>query len=392
VADGLAIAALSARMMAESARRGGFSTTALDLFGDADTRRVVDHWSCAGAADSLRLDAERVASALAACSRSASFVGWVAGAGFEAASEALVRGAAIARLLGNDPHTIVALRTPREFFGRLSKLGMPHPAVAWEAPAAADGWLYKDARGCGGWHIRPARAADPSRRHVDDGGYYQRIHTGTPMSALFIGDGKGADVVGISEQIVRARGARPYVYHGAIGPVPTSVRVARDIGAFVQAIVREWRLAGLNGVDFLLDGERIVVLEVNPRPTATMTLYDPAFPRGLMRAHVDACLTGSLPAAVGRVEPGQPLRGHSIVFADEAVAAVSPSTCERLLALRFVHDVPLAGVSIPAGAPLCSVSAEGRSAADVRAALEDRARQVIGTVVRGRAAELRESG
>ena len=37
------VAATSARMLAESARRGGFRPIALDIFGDVDTRRAA-HW------------------------------------------------------------------------------------------------------------------------------------------------------------------------------------------------------------------------------------------------------------------------------------------------------------------------------------------------------------
>jgi predicted ATP-grasp superfamily ATP-dependent carboligase len=379
MADSIAVAALSARMLAESARRGGFATIALDVFGDADTRRAAGAWASIGAAASLRLDADRVAQALVACARSPNFIGWVAGAGFEAVPDALARGAGIARLIGNPPHVIDAIRLPRDFFRRLSGLGIRHPVVAWEAPVDRDGWLRKDARGSGGWHIRPARAGDRARRTVDAHAYYQRVHAGMPMSVLFIADGTSARIVGINELIVRARGARPCVYHGAIGPVAPSERVLRDIRACVESIVREWGLVGLNGVDFLLDEERIVVLEVNARPTATIGLYEEAFPDGAMRAHVEACVKGSLPAEPAVLSTRR-LRGHSIVFAVDAVSAFERPTCERMLSLAFAHDVPSPGTSIPKGAPLCSVSAEGLSAAEVREALDARTRQMLAMV------------
>ncbi len=382
MADSIAVAALSARMMAESAWRGGYATTALDVFGDADTRRAAHAWTCIGAATSLRLDGDRVADALGACARSRNFIGWVAGAGFEAAPGALARGATIAPLIGNRPDVIDAIRLPRDFFRRLAALGIGHPVVAWEAPADRHGLLRKDARGSGGWHIRYARVRNRAHQKVDEHVYYQRVHAGIPMSALFIANGTRAHIVGINELIVRARGARPYVYHGAIGPVSTGTKVLHDIRACVGAIVREWGLVGLNGIDFLLDDERLVVLEVNARPTATIGLYDETLPRGAMRAHIEACLSGSLELETAFVEDHGRLRGHSIVFADEAVPAFERETCERMLALAFAHDVPMPGTSIPKGAPLCSVSAEGLSAAEVRAALDARARQVVAMVAR----------
>jgi len=373
-------------MMAESARRGGYATTALDVFGDADTRRAAHAWSCIGAASSLRLDADRVADALAACARSRNFIGWVAGAGFEAAPGALARGAAIAPLIGNPPHVIDAIRLPRDFFRRLAALGIGHPVVASEAPNDRDGWLRKDARGSGGWHIRRASGRNRAHQEVDEHVYYQRVHAGIPMSALFIANGKLAHVVGINELIVQERGARPYVYHGAIGPVATGAKVLDDIRACVGGIAREWGLVGLNGIDFLLDDERIVVLEVNARPTATIGLYDETLPRGAIRAHVEACLSGSLELETASVEANGCLRGHSIVFADEEVRTFERDTCERIIALTFAHDVPMPGTSIPKGAPLCSISAEGLSGAEVRAALDARARQVVTMVARASSA------
>ena len=38
--DTLVVAGISARIMAESARQGGWRVVALDLFGDLDTRRA----------------------------------------------------------------------------------------------------------------------------------------------------------------------------------------------------------------------------------------------------------------------------------------------------------------------------------------------------------------
>jgi predicted ATP-grasp superfamily ATP-dependent carboligase len=372
-------------MMAESAQRGGYAATALDLFGDTDTRRVVDAWCCVGDPSALRLDRDRVLHALAACARSANFIGWVAGAGFEGVPELLARGAASARLIGNGPDTHEAIRTPRDFFRRLAALGIPHPAIAWEAPTNREGWLCKDSGGSGGWHIRAANAAD--RRHPTPVHriYYQRVHPGVPMSALFIADGTRAHVIGVNELVIRSHGSRPYVYHGAIGPVPVSPRVLRDIRQAVEAIAREWHLVGLNGVDFLLNDETIVVLEVNARPTATLALYDHVFPRGAVRAHVDACLTQSLQTAAAAQSHG--VRGHAIVFAQESVPAFTTAACERMLALGWVHDVPFAGSATTPGAPLCSVSANGRSVSDVRAALSAREREVIALVAAAKPCE-----
>lgn len=45
----IAVAAISARAMAEAAASDGFKVVALDLFGDVDTRRAASRWMPIGA-------------------------------------------------------------------------------------------------------------------------------------------------------------------------------------------------------------------------------------------------------------------------------------------------------------------------------------------------------
>jgi predicted alpha/beta hydrolase len=60
----LAVAAVSARAMAEAAAQDGFDVVVLDLFGDLDTRRAASRWLPIGAPGSLHIDGVRVLAAL----------------------------------------------------------------------------------------------------------------------------------------------------------------------------------------------------------------------------------------------------------------------------------------------------------------------------------------
>ena len=357
----IAVAAVSARMMAESACRGGFGTSAIDVFGDVDTRAVSDEWRSAGDAANVRIEKEDLVPALEAFGQRPNAIGWVPGGGFEASLDALVAGAEVAPLIGNAPSTFEALRTPREFFARLSALRIPYPDISWELPADRAHWLVKDAASSGGWHIRAVTDEDdaigPEGRR-----YFQRLHPGVPMSALFVGNGRAARIVGINALIVERHGSLPYVYHGAIAPIALPPRTFEHVSACVEAIVREWRLVGVNGMDFLIDHGHMAVLEINPRPTATLALHEHRIPHGLMRAHVEACRRGQLPAVQALDEAR--LRGQTIVFAQSAVTMTAPM-CDRMRALGFVHDIPFVGTTSNPGAPLCSVSAQGESRAHV---------------------------
>lgn len=361
LAETLVVAALSARTLAESARRGGWRVIALDLFGDRDTRRASALWLPIGDAGDVRVDPPRLKAALAAAAAQPNVAGWIPGSGFDDPHAAALGDGTALRRLGMPAEAVAAVRTPATFFATLDRLGLAHPEVRTTAPDDSTGWLAKAAGGSGGGHIRAAADARPA-----PGVYWQRVHPGMPMSALFLADGRRAVVVGLNGLLVRPLGPRPFVYHGAIGPVDAPALRSR-VAAALEALVPSLGLRGLASLDFLAHGERPVLLEINPRPSDTMALYDARWPRGLLRAHVDA-LDGRLPS---RTPPADGVHGREIVYAPRR-GCVGTALAARLDRDRHAHDVPSAGACFDAGTPVCTVAAE---AADAAGVLRDLARR-----------------
>jgi predicted ATP-grasp superfamily ATP-dependent carboligase len=302
----VAIAGTSARMLAQSAQRAGYRVAALDVFGDRDTRAVSDLWFDIAGSTPLTISEARVTDALqrlarlARPARTTRISGWIGTSGLEPMYAALASNPHLPRCLGNTPAAVAAVRTPDRFFALLDDLKVPHPEVAWRAPDERSDWLCKDMDSCGGMRVMPADGttmqpdvAAPSTR------YFQRRGGGTPMSALFVAARGHAMIVGFAEQLTVAVGECPYVYAGAIGPIEIAPELAEQLAGVVEAIVARTNLVGLNSMDFLLDGAAFQVLEINPRPSATMALYEAAeavtWPHGLLGAHIEACLHGVLP-------------------------------------------------------------------------------------------------
>lgn len=351
-------------MLAEAAAWDGHDVAAFDLFGDADTRRVSHLWRSIGAAGSLQIDESLVLGALHELKRQsgAAVIGWIPGSGFEGRPELLRAGAQLLPLIGTPADAVRRVRVPTEFFAALAAHGIEHPPVRFDAPADAEGWLSKDAHGSGGWHIRHASAA-----RVSDGAgsslYFQRAMSGVPMSATFIGNGRQAMLLGINELIVRPFGVRPHVYAGCVGPVAVTAELARRIADAVSTLTAEFGLRGWCSLDFIRDGRRIGVLEVNPRPPASLALYAQ---RGLIDAQLRACLHAELPppAAFARRQ----VAGSEIVYARRSLT-LGPVDAQHLAQRPDVHDLPAAGAQFDAGDPICSLSAAGESSEQVRAAL-----------------------
>lgn len=362
----LVVAGRSARLLAEAAVRDGYAVIALDCFGDRDTRRVARQWWPIGdAGGGAPLDAPRTLAALERAAREPGVIGWVAGSDFECEPDLLEQGAARLALIGTAPAAVRRVRDARRFFALLATRGFAHPETRFDAPPAPQGWLRKHARGSGGWHIRcadDAPAADASR-----GMYYQREVAGTPMSALFIGNGRHARLVGCNELIVRPLGAHPHVFRGAIsaGELPAAQHAA--LLGMLDALAGEFELLGLCSLDFIrTEDGRLCLLEINPRPSASMALYADL---PLLRAHVESCREHTLVDLAPM--PASTVRGSEIVFARQAFE-LSAAQAQALAQRDDCHDLPAAGSRFAAGDPVCSVQADGPAAQAVRERLAEK--------------------
>jgi predicted ATP-grasp superfamily ATP-dependent carboligase len=254
------------------------------------------------------------------------------------------------------------VRSPHSFFPLLDRLGIRHPEVRYTAPSDLAGWLVKEPGGAGGTRVRPA-----GRGRVRSTTYFQRHMPGQVCSVLFLANGRQAFVVGFNQQWTSdSHPALPFLYGGAVGHASLPAGVERAIRDRVDALAAATGLVGLNGIDFLLDGESWSVLELNPRPTATMELYDPDYERGLLEWHLRAC-SGELP---GSVPASRLSRASTIVHAARpwqvAAAFEFPGWC---------RDLPPPGTRFASGDPVCTVHAEADTPEAAVSLVRDRQRR-----------------
>lgn len=357
----LLIAAVTARPLAASARRGGYAAAVLDLFADADTRALGYPCRNVCRGDALHFDAPRLLAAADELAPRGRCAGVVFGSGFESSTRLMARLARGRHLLGNSPDTVAAIKNPAPLAELLRRLEIPHPETRLAPPADPAGWLAKRRGGAGGIHVAAAAAA---RRGKDV--YYQRFVPGRNLSALFLADGRRALIVGWNEQWA-AGPDTPWLYGGGMGSIALPPPRAAEVSAAVDRVVAATGLLGLNGLDFIVGEDGWHAVEINPRPTAALEYYDADWPRGLLAAHIEAC-DGALPAALPSAGPA---RGHSIVFAPRPVA-VRPG-------FRFpawCRDIPNPGTLIPAHGPVCTVHAEGADSDGIRRMIAGRKAEI----------------
>jgi predicted ATP-grasp superfamily ATP-dependent carboligase len=359
------VVAYSARSLAASAARAGFAPLSVDVFGDDDMREM--------SFASVKLDGGlaggltrgNVMGAVETLIGLHDPLGLVYGAGFEHQPETIAAIASKTRVFGNDDKTLTRAKDPVALARVCEANGVRHPQVVFAPPDEPDLWLTKRRGGAGGAHI----VAVHGGRRASPDSYFQRRLAGKSISALFLASKKKAEIIGLSVQWTAPTQVSPFRYGGAAGPVDIDGAQAEEIARSVAAIASEFSLVGLNSVDFLLSDDAVWLIEVNPRPGATLDVFEsnesPLFAR-----HVGAC--------EGRLAPTSPslaFKAAEIVYAPRDIVAP-----ERRSWPDWAVDRSPPGTRFSAGDPLCTVLGSGATIDLARACASERAQRIIALV------------
>jgi len=356
----LLIAAVSGRSLAQAARRAGFTPLVADFFSDADTEMAAH--ACrklpGGTVRGFRWQSLYPALKALADSASSPILGFVYGSGFEDRPALLSLAAKHWPLLGNDAGTVARLKAPEHFFAMLDRLGIAHPQTASVPPKRGGRWLAKKRGGAGGSHVVPSRRVKAGANL-----YYQERVAGRALSALFVANGSDARVLGFSEQWTAPRPSSPWRYGGAVSPATISASVARRATEVVMMVARAFAIRGLASADFLVRDGELLLLEINPRPGATLDIFD----RGatpLLRLHLEAVRQGTLPS---RLPKSADAAAAAIVYAERGGRAPADIAWPA-----WVADRPKSSEWIDKNRPICTVLARARRAAGAKRSVEAR--------------------
>jgi predicted ATP-grasp superfamily ATP-dependent carboligase len=388
----------SARSAAASAVRAGFQPLTADLFADADLQRFATTTRIAPYPDAL-VDWLRAVEPPA----------WIYTGALENHPELVDQMAWVAPLWGNSGDVLQRVRSPWALAAVLRDAGLLFP----ETRASSDGlpcdgtWLAKTYRGASGSGVRvleqTGRQGDKETRReapemLEQGSpcltvslspclCFQRRIDGTPCAAVFVAMDGNAELLGVTRQLVgdERLGAHGFQYCGSIGPWRVSTAAIAAIQQIGSVLAKEFDLVGLFGVDFILNGDEVWTIEVNPRYTASVEIVERATGVHAIAAHAAACGGEFLDWRAGRSSAptegeDAPARGvalfhaKAILFAKRDVE-ISVEFGDMALAEALLTPWPtLADISPPgtlveAGRPILTLFADGTSEADVETRL-----------------------
>jgi uncharacterized protein len=327
------VVAVSARMLAQMAVADGYEVTALDRFGDVDLRAVARGVTASSNDGLVALAADVDADAV------------VYGGGLENRPDLVERLADGRELLGTPPELLAAVRDPWAIGAAARAAGAraPETRSVADAPTLGGGavWLRKPRLGGGGRGVRGWAGGRLRSTEI-----LQRRVGGLSCSAVAIGDGRRAILLGLTEQLHRPPGVQ---WTGNLAPprLPGSELAELDgqLSAVCAEVAARFGVRGAFGVDAIWDGRHAWVLEVNPRPTAGLELFGP----GSFAAHIRGARGLGLPAP--GTTPARCARVKLVLFAERDLRAPDPGWWPA----RLVRDIPHAGEMIARGAPVCTL-------------------------------------
>ena len=132
----------------------------------------------------------------------------------------------------------------------------------------------------------------------------------------------------------------------------------KEMKEISEDLIREFKLIGSNGVDFILDKkDNLKVIEINPRLQGTYELWEEIMDLNLLEAHIKAC--------EGELIEIPPIKDN---YAIKKIVYSSKQVKIGNLSLSNVYDIPYEGVKIEAFQPIVTLIDSNK---DLKAAIDN---------------------
>ncbi len=339
----LLIVAYSARMLAQQAKYAGLVCVAIDCFADCDTQA-----SCNAVKQIKNLSLSEVQIAIDDLLPSYLIDACVYGSGLECYPETLQYLSQQFKLFGNSPDVFASALPHLQGFARWDQWKIPYPEVRFSAPCDSESWLVKPLFGNGGSAI--IRYSDATRDRTSV--FWQREMTGMVASVVFSADGLRFKIIGFNRQFSIMLGEYPFVFRGLLTWPHIDSMIRTQIFDWLSCLVPGLGLKGVNGLDFMIQSDGCYLLEINPRPPASLSLYG----RQGWLWHQAGCSQREWPDT----DPIIHFDGLRIVYAPQDVLIP-----QELVWPKEANDIPRSGVLIRKGQPICSIMSHQLTEAQV---------------------------
>jgi methenyltetrahydromethanopterin cyclohydrolase len=339
--DYLLIIASSGRMLAQAAKNTGLKPLVIDVFADLDTQSyALDFQQIAD------LSIDSLTPAIDYFLQHYPVNQLIYGSGFEQHPESLCYLQTRLTLLGNTSDTFIRVQNKVDFFAVLDNLNIPHPETLFTQPKDEQDWLIKPNTGQGGIGIQRCRS---SNLGLNSQIYWQKYQHGSQHSVLFLANGQQVQIIGFNTQwTTRLNDSEEFIFAGIINHCPLNQTHQTKIINWLTKLVPAFQLNGLNSLDFIHADGQSNLLEINPRPPASMQLYN----ADLLRRHIRTASPQQDWQSYLQPPAQSGYTGYQIIYAQQDIQIPPDYRWQTGCA-----DLPVAGQICRTGQPICSIIA-----------------------------------
>jgi methenyltetrahydromethanopterin cyclohydrolase len=339
--DYILIIASSARMLTLAAKNTGLKPLVIDLFADQDTQIYALDFQ-----QITDLTIASLAPAVDYFSQHYAVTQLIVGSGFEQYPDSLHYLHSRLILLGNTPETFIRVQNKVDFFAVLDKFNIPYPETSFTQPNSTQEWLIKPNSGQGGVGIQRFQNTNLGLNSLM---YWQKYQHGSQHSVLFLANGQQVQVIGFNTQwTIRLSDTEEFIFAGIINYCELSESHQTQIIDWLIKLVPVFGLNGLNSLDFIHADGQSTVLEINPRPSASMQCYD----ANLLCRHIMTASPLQDWQSCLHPPPQSGYTGYQIIYAEQDIQIPNGYIWEH-----GAMDIPAAGAICKTGQPICSIIA-----------------------------------
>ena len=187
----------------------------------------------------------------------------------------------------------------------------------------------------------------------------QEFIDGIPVSASILSDGKNPVTISINRQLIgvcELNSPGRFTYCGHATPADLTPDIKREISEISNKIISSIGLVGSVGIDFVISGDEIYFMEINPRFQDTLESVEKYRNINLVEKHLEA-LNGNLDTKLLKSSGNHPEKylAKGILFADKKIKI------GNLNIIPCIHDIPREGTVINEGEPVCTISVFGKN-------------------------------
>lgn len=329
-------------MLAQFAKDNGYFPLVIDCFCDQDTQLLaLDYKSVS----TLALDL--VKPAFLELREQYTIGHFIYGSGFERHSDTLAFLQEKLIVYGNTWKVFSAIQNKSHFFSKLKQFNISFPETLFYPPDVKNGWLIKPLQGEGGVGIQSYLQEQKTTDF-----YWQKYQEGVPMSVLFVANGTCYEIIGFNKQFFSNIENNEFVFSGVINQPEITERASKIVLCWLNRLVFEFKLRGINSLDFIIYENNCYLLEVNARPSSSLQLYN----GNLISEHIRGCLGLQL----SEIQISSYYYGYWVYFAEADVLID-----EEMEWPQWVVDIPQKNSLIYTGMPICSIIACGKNGQQV---------------------------